>query len=113
LPRRLCEAAGGWGWRFEFSCWKRSPRGKPAWPRPRRIITVIASACARFRDAGAEALSDYELLELLLFRVMPRRDVKPLAKAPVANSVRSRKRSPRRRRGLPRSKGSAKPASPS
>jgi DNA repair protein RadC len=39
---------------------------------------------ARFREAGAEALSDYELLELLLFRVMPRRDVKPLAKALVA-----------------------------
>ena len=34
----------------------------------------------RFRDAGAEALSDYELLELLLFRALPRRDVKPLAK---------------------------------
>jgi DNA repair protein RadC len=35
----------------------------------------------RFREAGAEALSDYELLELLLFRALPRRDVKPLAKA--------------------------------
>jgi DNA repair protein RadC len=35
----------------------------------------------RFREAGADALSDYELLELLLFRAMPRRDVKPLAKA--------------------------------
>jgi DNA repair protein RadC len=35
----------------------------------------------RFREAGADALSDYELLELLLFRVQPRRDVKPLAKA--------------------------------
>ena len=34
----------------------------------------------RFREAGAEALSDYELLELLLFRALPRRDVKPLAK---------------------------------
>ena len=34
----------------------------------------------RFRDAGAEAVSDYELLELLLFRAIPRRDVKPLAK---------------------------------
>ena len=34
----------------------------------------------RFRDAGAEAVSDYELLELLLFRALPRRDVKPLAK---------------------------------
>jgi DNA repair protein RadC len=34
----------------------------------------------RFRDAGADALSDYELLELLLFRALPRRDLKPLAK---------------------------------
>jgi len=34
----------------------------------------------RFRDAGADAVSDYELLELLLFRALPRRDVKPLAK---------------------------------
>jgi DNA repair protein RadC len=35
----------------------------------------------RFRDAGTDAVSDYELLELLLFRALPRRDVKPLAKA--------------------------------
>src|ERR1700758_5366449 len=35
---------------------------------------------ARFREAGAEALSDYELLELLLFRAQPQRDLKPLAK---------------------------------
>jgi DNA repair protein RadC len=35
----------------------------------------------RFRSAGADALSDYELLELVLFRALPRRDVKPLAKA--------------------------------
>jgi DNA repair protein RadC len=34
----------------------------------------------RFREAGADALSDYELLELLLFRALPRRDVKSLAK---------------------------------
>lgn len=34
----------------------------------------------RFEEAGAEALPDYELLELLLFRSIPRRDVKPLAK---------------------------------
>ncbi len=34
----------------------------------------------RFRDAGADALSDYELLEILLFRALPQRDVKPLAK---------------------------------
>jgi DNA repair protein RadC len=34
----------------------------------------------RFLEAGADALSDYELLELLLFRVLPRRDTKPIAK---------------------------------
>jgi DNA repair protein RadC len=38
----------------------------------------------RFREAGADALSDYELLELLLFRALPRRDVKPLAKTLLA-----------------------------
>ncbi|WP_029006261.1 RadC family protein [Azorhizobium doebereinerae] len=38
---------------------------------------------ARFRQAGAQALADYELLELVLFRAVPRRDVKPLAKALV------------------------------
>ncbi len=38
---------------------------------------------ARFRSAGAEALSDYEMLELVLFRALPRRDVKPLAKAMI------------------------------
>ena len=39
----------------------------------------------RFRDAGAEAVSDYELLELVLFRAIPRRDVKSLAKALIAS----------------------------
>src|SRR6267378_4184900 len=38
----------------------------------------------RFRGAGSEAVSDYELLELLLFRALPRRDVKPLAKELIA-----------------------------
>jgi len=39
---------------------------------------------ARFRDAGADAVTDYELLELVLFRAIPQRDVKPLAKALIA-----------------------------
>ena len=34
----------------------------------------------RFRNAGGEALPDYELLELVLFRAVARADVKPLAK---------------------------------
>jgi DNA repair protein RadC len=35
----------------------------------------------RFRSAGPDALSDYELLEMALFPALPRRDTKPLAKA--------------------------------
>ncbi|WP_132997604.1 DNA repair protein RadC [Sulfitobacter sp. TCYB15] len=36
---------------------------------------------ARFMQGGAAAIPDYELLELVLFRAIPRRDVKPLARA--------------------------------
>jgi DNA repair protein RadC len=39
---------------------------------------------SRFREAGSDAVNDYELLELLLFRALPRRDVKPLAKELLA-----------------------------
>jgi DNA repair protein RadC len=35
---------------------------------------------ARFLEVGGDALPDYELLELVLFRSIPRRDVKPIAK---------------------------------
>ena len=38
----------------------------------------------RFRQGGVSAVQDYELLELLLFRAIPRRDVKPLAKDMIA-----------------------------
>lgn len=34
----------------------------------------------RFTESGHEALQDYELLELILFRLLPRRDTKPIAK---------------------------------
>ena len=34
----------------------------------------------KFRENGAGALAEYELLELLLFRSIPRRDTKPIAK---------------------------------
>jgi len=36
---------------------------------------------ARLIDGGAEALADYEVLEVLLFAAKPRGDTKPLAKA--------------------------------
>jgi DNA repair protein RadC len=35
----------------------------------------------RFQDKGPDALADYELLELFLFRSIPRADTKPIAKA--------------------------------
>jgi DNA repair protein RadC len=38
----------------------------------------------RFLEAGAQALAEYELLELVLFRAMPRRDLKPLTKGLLA-----------------------------
>jgi len=38
----------------------------------------------RFREAGPDALADYEMLELILFRAIPQRDVKPLAKTLLA-----------------------------
>ena len=39
---------------------------------------------SRFMEAAAQALADYEMLELVLFRAVPRRDVKPLAKELLA-----------------------------
>lgn len=38
----------------------------------------------RFLKGGPDALPDYELMELVLMRAIPRRDVKPLAKALIA-----------------------------
>jgi len=38
----------------------------------------------RFLRGGADAMPDYELMELVLFAAIPRRDVKPLAKALIA-----------------------------
>ena len=49
-----------------------------------RLPSYIADHRARLRDrfmsGGAQALPDYEMLELVLFRAIPRRDVKPLAR---------------------------------
>ena len=39
---------------------------------------------ARFLKNGIEGLADYEMLELLLFFAIPRRDTKPIAKALLA-----------------------------
>ncbi|WP_077961331.1 RadC family protein [Ensifer adhaerens] len=39
---------------------------------------------ARYRESGDAALADYEILEMLLFRLIPRKDTKPIAKALLA-----------------------------
>jgi DNA repair protein RadC len=38
----------------------------------------------RFLENGADALADYEILELVLFLAIPQKDVKPLAKTLIA-----------------------------
>lgn len=73
---------------FAFSFDAAAP--PPFSPKAGKTPTVQSKAHyhdhrARLRQrldaAGAEALSDYELLELYLFRTIPRQDTKPLAKA--------------------------------
>lgn len=53
-------------------------------PLPARLPSYIADhrqrLRRRFTEGGAAAMPDYELLELLLFRTIPRQDVKPLAR---------------------------------
>lgn len=56
-----------------------APAGKAA-----RLPSYIADHRARLRDrfmqGGAGAMPDYELLELILFRAVPRQDMKPVAR---------------------------------
>ena len=51
---------------------------------PDRLPSYIADhrkrLRARFIEGGATAMPDYEMLELVLFRAIPRQDVKPLAR---------------------------------
>jgi len=51
-------------------------KGQPSYIRDHR-----KRLRTRFMNGGADALPDYEMLELVLFRAIPRRDVKPLARA--------------------------------
>src|SRR5580698_8668561 len=57
---------------------KPSPEPKPHYHGHRDRLRE------RLFTAGPDALQDYELLELLLFAAIPRRDVKPLAKQLLA-----------------------------
>lgn len=56
----------------------------PAGKQPSYIRDHRQRLRARFMAGGAAPLPDYELLELVLFRAIPRRDVKPLAHALLA-----------------------------
>ncbi|MFQ5622993.1 MAG: DNA repair protein RadC [Paracoccaceae bacterium] len=55
------------------------PARGPGLDRP-HYVEHRARLRDKFRRCGAEALVDYEMLELVLFRAMPRGDVKPLAR---------------------------------
>ena len=93
LPTDWTRTAGG-GWQKPAtttngvssprcrSASRRTPRPDPAekaaLSRPSR---PVARALCR---GGPDALPDYELLELLLFRLIPRADTKPVAKALLA-----------------------------
>ncbi len=57
----------------------------PSKPEPPHYLGHRRRLRERFQLAGADALPDYELLELLLYLAMPRGDVKPLAKALLAH----------------------------
>jgi DNA repair protein RadC len=57
--------------------------GKPAASEP-HYKGHRARLRERFAESGDAGMPDYELLELVLFRSIPQRDVKPLAKALIA-----------------------------
>jgi len=59
-----------------------APFAKPVGGKqPSYIVDHRQRLRARFMQGGATAMPEYELLELVLFRAIPRRDVKPLARA--------------------------------
>lgn len=60
------------------------PDGARAMPEPPHHAGHRERLRQRFLGSGPDALADYELLELILFSAIPRRDVKPLAKSLLA-----------------------------
>ncbi len=61
----------------------RPPSARPS-PTPAHQLGHRERLRDRALNGGLAALPDYEVLELLLFRSLPRGDVKPLAKALIA-----------------------------
>jgi DNA repair protein RadC len=73
--------------RMFFAELQSDPKASSSKPRSRAKIKVPSHTDGhrdrlreRFKNGGDQALADYELLEILLFRSIPRRDTKPLAK---------------------------------
>ncbi|MEZ5994667.1 MAG: DNA repair protein RadC [Hyphomonadaceae bacterium] len=65
---------------LEIKRGKAASKAAPAGSKP-HYHDHRARLRKRFEEGGARALADYELLELMLFRTIPRQDTKPLAKA--------------------------------
>jgi DNA repair protein RadC len=63
---------------------KSAKSSKPAEAAPPHYHGHRQRLRQRFLAAGGDAVADYEVLELILFRAIPQRDVKPLAKALLA-----------------------------
>lgn len=59
---------------------KTTPSLKKAKPEAKHYHGHRDRLRARFADNGSDGLADYELLELILFQAIPRKDTKPLAK---------------------------------
>lgn len=57
-----------------------APVDPPPSKQPSYIRDHRARLRSRFMEGGPQAVPDYELLELILFRSIPRKDVKPLAR---------------------------------
>ena len=77
-PSQLDEA------QLPFLLDEAAPEPLPSGRLPSYIADHRKRLRQRFMSGGAAAIPDYELLELLLFRAIPRRDVKPLAHALLA-----------------------------
>ena len=56
------------------------PAKKPEQKIPSYLRDHRTRLRERFLNGGAEAMPDYEILEMVLFRAIPRQDVKPLAR---------------------------------
>ncbi len=62
-----------------FDLDEATPVALPSGKTPSYMADHRKRLRTRFVQGGADAMPDYELLELILFRAIPRQDVKPLA----------------------------------